>query len=121
MVKQVTSKDEFNTELANAGSKLVVVDFFATWCGPCKRIAPAIEKMSQENTNVVFLKVDVDEVGDLAAELSVSAMPTFLFFKNPWWLLPPAPLCSHLYLVDIGSPSRLVQPPRSYSAHITDL
>ncbi|ELR13496.1 thioredoxin-1, putative [Acanthamoeba castellanii str. Neff] len=82
MVKQVTSKDEFNTELANAGSKLVVVDFFATWCGPCKRIAPAIEKMSQENTNVVFLKVDVDEVGDLAAELSVSAMPTFLFFKN---------------------------------------
>lgn len=60
----------------------VVVDFFATWCGPCKRIAPALEKMSEEMSDVVFLKVDVDELQDLAAEQSVSAMPTFFFFKK---------------------------------------
>lgn len=59
-----------------------MVDFFAQWCGPCKRIAPAIQKMSEEHTNVVFLKVDVDEVQQLAAEQGVSAMPTFFFFKN---------------------------------------
>jgi thioredoxin 1 len=82
MVKEIKSKAEFQNELANAGEKLVVVDFFATWCGPCKRIAPIIQKMSEENTNVVFLKVDVDEVSDLAAELQISAMPTFYFYKK---------------------------------------
>jgi len=60
----------------------VVVDFFATWCGPCKRIAPAIERLSQELPNVIFLKVDVDEVSGVAAEQNVSVMPSFLFFKK---------------------------------------
>ncbi|MCR9066797.1 MAG: thioredoxin [Cytophagales bacterium] len=60
----------------------VVVDFFATWCGPCKRIAPDLETLSELEQTVIFMKVDVDELEDLAAKYDVSAMPTFLFFKN---------------------------------------
>merc|ERR1712227_149908 len=57
--------------------------FFATWCGPCKMIAPKLESMSKEMAGkVVFLKIDVDELDDLAAKQEVKAMPTFSFFKN---------------------------------------
>ncbi|RUS18193.1 thioredoxine 2 [Endogone sp. FLAS-F59071] len=71
---------EFN-ELIN-GDKLVVVDFHATWCGPCKIISPKFEEFSNKYTDALFAKVDVDEVADVAEEVSVRAMPTFMFFKN---------------------------------------
>merc|ERR1712223_1384451 len=58
------------------------IDFFATWCGPCKMIAPKLEEWSASMPNVVFLKVDVDEAEDVAAEYSIQAMPTFIFMKN---------------------------------------
>ncbi|KAI9491297.1 thioredoxin [Zychaea mexicana] len=64
------------------GDKLVIVDFWATWCGPCKMIAPRFEKFSKEYTDAIFAKVDVDAVPDIAGEYSVRAMPTFMFFKN---------------------------------------
>lgn len=81
-ITAVESLDEFKAKLAEAGDKLVVVDFFATWCGPCKMIAPKLEAMAQKLSNVVFIKVDVDEAEDVAAEYAISAMPTFKFFKN---------------------------------------
>jgi len=59
-----------------------VIDFFATWCGPCVMIAPKIEEMAQKMTNVVFLKVDVDDAEDVALKYDISAMPTFKFIKN---------------------------------------
>jgi len=59
-----------------------VIDFFATWCGPCKMIAPPIEEMSKTLENVVFLKVDVDEAEAAAQEFNISAMPTFIFMKS---------------------------------------
>ncbi|GKY96196.1 hypothetical protein MPSEU_000579500 [Mayamaea pseudoterrestris] len=70
--------------LIKAGSegKLVVIDFSATWCGPCKMIAPLFEQLSESFTNVIFIKVDVDANPDTAAKYSVSAMPTFLFIKR---------------------------------------
>eukprot|EP00591_Stephanopyxis_turris_P010888 CAMPEP_0195508836 /NCGR_PEP_ID=MMETSP0794_2-20130614/1940_1 /TAXON_ID=515487 /ORGANISM="Stephanopyxis turris, Strain CCMP 815" /LENGTH=181 /DNA_ID=CAMNT_0040635907 /DNA_START=215 /DNA_END=760 /DNA_ORIENTATION=+ len=69
---------------ATADGKLVVIDFTASWCGPCKLIAPFYKELSEsdECKNVVFLKVDVDENSETAKEYSVSAMPTFLFIKN---------------------------------------
>jgi thioredoxin 1 len=82
MVHTVSSKDDFESRLASAGDKLVIVDFFATWCGPCKVIAPRLEALEKETPNVVFLKVDVDECEDVAMEHKISCMPTFLFFKN---------------------------------------
>lgn len=54
----------------------------ATWCGPCKVIAPQIVKMSDAFPSVRFYKLDVDEVPDVAQELGVRAMPTFFVFKN---------------------------------------
>ena len=60
-----------NNQLTNAGGKLVVIDFFATWCGPCKMIAPHLEEMDKTMDDVVFLKVDVDECEDISEEYKV--------------------------------------------------
>jgi len=82
MVKQCATLAELKEQLKAAGDKLVVIDFFATWCGPCKVIAPQIEDMDGKMPEVVFLKVDVDENEDAAQEYSISAMPTFIFVKK---------------------------------------
>ncbi|KAK3921337.1 Thioredoxin-2 [Frankliniella fusca] len=82
MVHHVKNQSDLETKLNEAGGSLVVIDFFATWCGPCKIIAPKLEEMSVEHPDVVFLKVDVDECEDIATEYNISAMPTFVFIKN---------------------------------------
>ncbi|XP_018336584.1 thioredoxin-2-like isoform X2 [Agrilus planipennis] len=79
----IKNKEDFDSKLADAGDQLVVVDFFANWCGPCKVIAPKLEDLAKEFANcLLILKVDVDECEDLATEYNVCAMPTFLFIKN---------------------------------------
>lgn len=67
---------------ASAEGKLTVIDFTATWCGPCQMIAPIYKELSTLMPNVVFLKVDVDENAETAAYYKVSSMPTFLFIKK---------------------------------------
>ncbi|XP_020213637.1 thioredoxin H2-like [Cajanus cajan] len=62
--------------------KLVVIDFSASWCGPCKFIEPAIHAMSQNFTDVDFVKIDVDELSEVAQEYGVQAMPTFVLLKK---------------------------------------
>ena len=81
-VKQLKTKAEFDAELAAAGGKLVVVDFTATWCGPCQMIAPLFNELSEKNPDVVFVKVDVDENQETAAACGINCMPTFQFYKN---------------------------------------
>lgn len=61
---------------------LIVIDFFATWCGPCKRIAPTYEKLSESLTSIQFFKVDVDESPELVSQFDISSMPTFIFLKD---------------------------------------
>ncbi|XP_050301226.1 thioredoxin-like protein 1 [Anthonomus grandis grandis] len=81
-VKAITDEPHFQGELSNAGTKLVVVDFTATWCGPCQRMAPVFEQYAAKYPRAVFLKVDVDQCQDTAAAQGVSAMPTFIFYRN---------------------------------------
>mmetsp|Transcript_36904 Transcript_36904/g.44097 ORF Transcript_36904/g.44097 Transcript_36904/m.44097 type:complete len:106 (+) Transcript_36904:76-393(+) len=82
MVQQIKTVEEFNKILADNNDKLVVVDYTATWCPPCKQIAPIYVKIADENPEALFIKVDVDEGGDIASEQGISAMPTFQFWKN---------------------------------------
>jgi len=82
MVISINDENDYGTQLQNAGSKLVVVDFFATWCGPCKNIAPFIEELETKYPNADFLKVDVEKCPNLAERLGITAMPTFIFYKN---------------------------------------
>uniref|UniRef100_A0A915EKR0 Thioredoxin-like protein 1 n=1 Tax=Ditylenchus dipsaci TaxID=166011 RepID=A0A915EKR0_9BILA len=73
---------EFNTILANAGTTPVIVDFFATWCGPCNNIAPIFKQISDLYPNLKFTKVDVDKCKETQAKNNITALPTFAAFLN---------------------------------------
>lgn len=82
-VNHIHSKASFDTSVIETSKgKLVVVDFFATWCGPCKAIAPKVVEMSNQYEGVDFVKIDVDEVPEVAQSEGVRAMPTFGFYKD---------------------------------------
>lgn len=64
-------------------NKLVLVDFFATWCGPCKMIAPFIEEVAEEyEGKAVVAKIDVDEAQEICREYCISSIPTVILFKD---------------------------------------
>jgi thioredoxin 1 len=77
MVHEIKTQVEFDEKVAKTKG-LVLVDFYAQWCGPCKRFAPTLEKLSKEYTNVSFYKVDVDVV----PQESITAMPTFVLYRD---------------------------------------
>jgi len=80
MPNYVETKADFDAILKD--NALVVVDFTASWCGPCKFIGPKFDEMESKYTNVKFIKVDVDENEETSAAVGISAMPTFFFYKN---------------------------------------
>ena len=75
----INFKEEKYEELIKEG--LVVVDFYATWCGPCKMIGPVLEDLSQE-LDIKVIKVDVDEHLELAKQFGIMSVPTILIYKN---------------------------------------
>ena len=78
MVKEILS-DEFKTVIKEGK---VVVDFFATWCGPCKMLSPVMDEISNELSDINFYKVDVDKNEDIAREYGIMSIPTIIIFEN---------------------------------------
>ena len=76
---EVKTTNEFN-KLVEVGP--VVVDFFATWCGPCHALAPIFEQVAEKNPNITFVKCNIDEAGEVASKHNISAIPCLLFFKD---------------------------------------
>ncbi|CAH1276462.1 unnamed protein product [Diabrotica balteata] len=82
MVHHIKDKDDLEAKFTEAGGNLVVLDFSAAWCGPCKMISPKLDELATEYPNVIIVKIDVDECEDLAMEYNIKSMPTFIFLKN---------------------------------------
>lgn len=80
MTLKVT-KENFKQEVINA-DKPVLVDFYATWCGPCKMLSPVIEQISNERSDVKVVKIDVDEQVELARQFGIMSIPTIMVIKD---------------------------------------
>ena len=79
-VTPINSLAEFQEILAN--NSVFIVDFWATWCGPCRMISPIFEELSKVSHNIRAFKVDVDAVPAISEECGIRTMPTFLVFKD---------------------------------------
>ena len=75
------SENNFVNEVVEYNGK-VLVDFYADWCGPCKMLAPVLEEIEKERTDVKVVKVNVDECPSIAAKYGVMSIPTLLVFEN---------------------------------------
>ena len=79
VVIEITSEDEFNNAINQPFS---VIDFYAKWCGPCKKIAPEFETIARLTPNVAFYKMDIDSLSEIADLYQVSNLPSFIAFEN---------------------------------------
>jgi len=78
-VIEVTSQ---NFEEVLKSEKPVLIDFYATWCGPCKILSPIVEEAAKENENVKFVKIDIDKTDDIAMQYQVMSIPTLVLIQN---------------------------------------
>ncbi len=79
MLVHLKDTGEFENLVKNGD---VLVDFFATWCGPCKMLSPELEDLTDENSDITVIKVDVDQFPELAAKFNVRVVPTLFVFKD---------------------------------------
>ena len=75
------TKENFEAEVLHS-DKPVLVDFFATWCGPCRMVGPVIEEIAEENDRIKVCKIDVDQEPELAIRYGISSIPSLKVFKN---------------------------------------
>ena len=78
MVREIGEVGEIEPIIQNGGDRLVVIDYYTSWCGPCKRLAPLIEDWAKKYPSVLFLKVNCERV----VGTGVGAFPTLMFYKN---------------------------------------
>ena len=75
------TKNNFQEEVMNS-EKPVLVDFWASWCGPCRMVIPVVEQIAEENSDIKVVKVNVDDEQELAAQFGVMTIPTLMVVKN---------------------------------------
>ena len=80
MVNIINSLNELNELIKN--NKLVILDCYANWCGPCRMLAPVVEELSEEFTDISFNKVYVDSAMDIATTFNIQSIPLLLMFKD---------------------------------------
>ena len=80
MAHIIQNVEEFDALLK--GEKDVLVDFFATWCGPCKMFAPTFDEFAGDHSEIECVKVDVDICGEIARRYGIMSIPTIILFKN---------------------------------------
>lgn len=76
----VKNEEEFDQILKD--NEAVFVDFYADWCGPCKMVSPIVEELAGERTDVKFIKVNVDDLPEVAERFGIMSIPTLIYFKN---------------------------------------
>lgn len=98
----IYAKDEtFNQELQ--ADVPVLVDFYADWCGPCRMLAPTLEEISSERSNVKIVKVNVDEAQKIAQQFGIMSIPTLMVFQNGKEVSKKVGLCSKEEIMDMIS------------------
>ena len=75
------TKENFEAEVLNS-DKPVLLDFFATWCGPCRMVGPILEEIAQENESIKVCKIDVDQDPELANRFKVTSIPLLVVMQN---------------------------------------
>jgi thioredoxin 1 len=81
--KEITLSDQNFEKVVLQSEKLVMVDFWATWCGPCRMLAPTVAKISKDYEGKIIVgKLDVDQSINIARQYNISSIPTLMFFKN---------------------------------------
>lgn len=80
MIKIINEVEEFNEEITKTQN--ILVDFFATWCGPCQMLLPVLEKLASEEERFDIIEIDIDNAHELAIKYGVEVVPTMILFKD---------------------------------------